>query len=455
MDLSALTAISPIDGRYAGKTEELRNIFSEYGLMRYRLQVEIAWLKQLARCRQIAEVPPLGKDMQRKLDDIVTKFSLRDAQRIKKIEDTINHDVKAVEYFLKEKIRGNRQLAKLSEFLHFACTSEDINNLAHALMLKEARATVLGGALSAIMRDLSALARKYAALPMLAHTHGQAATPTTLGKELAVFVHRLRRQLRQFEHAEILGKCNGAVGNFNAHLAAYPDVDWPGLSRQLVEGLGLTWNPCTTQIESHDYMAEYFQSLARINTILIDFCRDAWGYIALGYFRQKSVKTEVGSSTMPHKVNPIDFENAEGNLGIANSLLTHLAEKLPISRWQRDLSDSTAIRTMGTAIAHTVLAWKSCRRGIARLEADRAIIRQDLDYAWEVLAEPIQTVMRRHGIKEPYEKLKALTRGKAIDQHLLHTFIRKTALPEKEKKRLLALTPAMYIGNAAEQARKI
>ena len=455
MELSSLTAISPIDGRYAGKTEELRPLFSEYGLMRYRVLVEIEWLKTLSRCKAITEVPALSKDALQKLDAIINKFSLRDAARIKKIEDTINHDVKAVEYFLKEKIKGDKELAAISEFFHFACTSEDINNLAHALMLQEARTVILHQTLGGIIQALTSLALDHAKLSMLSRTHGQTATPTTLGKEMAVFVHRLRRQFRQFDQIEILGKCNGAVGNYNAHFAAHPDVDWPTLSRQFVEGLGLAWNPHTTQIEAHDYMAEYFQALVRINTILIDFCRDMWGYIALGYFRQRTVKGEVGSSTMPHKVNPIDFENAEGNLGIANSLLSHLAEKLPISRWQRDLTDSTAIRNMGIAIAHSLLAWKSCLKGMAKLEADKAIIHQDLDYAWEVLAEPIQTVMRRYGIKQPYEKLKELTRGKDIDQHLLHTFIKKLDIPEKEKKRLLVMTPASYIGNAAEQAKKI
>ncbi|MGH8119546.1 MAG: adenylosuccinate lyase [Gammaproteobacteria bacterium] len=455
MELSPLTAVSPLDGRYAGKTAELRPLFSEYGLMRYRVLVEIEWLKSLSRCKAIMEVPALGKNAQQKLDDIVEKFSLRDAMRIKKIEDTINHDVKAVEYFLKEKISGNDELEAVSEFLHFACTSEDINNLAHALMLNEVRAKILRHTLGAIIQGLADFARNHAKTPMLARTHGQTATPTTLGKEMAVFAHRLHRQLQQFEQVEILGKCNGAVGNYNAHFTAYPDVDWPALSRLFVEGLGLTWNPRTTQIEPHDGMAEYFQALVRINTILIDFCRDVWGYIALGYFRQKTVKGEVGSSTMPHKVNPIDFENAEGNLGIANSILAHLAEKLPISRWQRDLTDSTAIRNMGAAIAHSLLAWKSCLKGMAKLEVDKTMIHQDLDYAWEVLAEPIQTVMRRYGIKQPYEKLKALTRGQDVDQHLLHSFIRKLDIPEKEKKRLLALTPATYIGNAAKQAKKI
>lgn len=455
MEFSSLTAISPIDGRYAGKTAELRPVFSEYGMMRYRVLVEIEWLKTLSENTRIPEVPTLGETARKALDKIATGFSERDALRIKAIEAATNHDVKAVEYFLKEKIKRNQELAGVSEFFHFACTSEDINNLSHALMLKEARTTILLPNLNGIIQALTQLAHNHAKIAMLSRTHGQTATPTTLGKEMAVFVHRLRRQLKQLKQVEILGKCNGAVGNYNAHLAAYPGVDWPRISKQFVQGLGLVWNPYTTQIESHDYMAEYFHALTRINTILIDFSRDVWGYISLGYFRQKTVKGEIGSSTMPHKVNPIDFENAEGNLGIANALLTHLAEKLPISRWQRDLTDSTSIRNMGAAIGHSLLAYKSCLKGIDKLEADKVMIRQDLDYAWEVLAEPIQTVMRRYGIKQPYEKLKALTRGQAIDQHLLHSFIKKLVIPEREKKRLLAMTPAGYIGNAAEQAKKI
>lgn len=455
MDLSSLKAISPIDGRYSGKTDELRPIFSEYGLMRYRVLVEVEWLKTLAHSPKIPEVPALSKDAKKALDTIVEKFSERDALRIKAIEETTNHDVKAVEYFLKEKIKRNKELAAVSEFIHFACTSEDINNLAHALMLKEARTRILLPNLDKIFQSLTQLAHQHAKTAMLSRTHGQTATPTTLGKEMAVFAHRLRRQMLQLIQVELLGKCNGAVGNYNAHLAAYPGVDWARISKLFVQNLGLNWNPYTTQIESHDYMAEYFHVLTRINTILIDFSRDTWGYISLGYFRQKTIKGEVGSSTMPHKVNPIDFENAEGNLGIANALLSHLAEKLPVSRWQRDLTDSTSIRNMGAAIGHSLLAYKSCLKGISKLEADKAMIHQDLDYAWEVLAEPIQTVMRRYGIKQPYEKLKALTRGREIDQHLLHTFIKKLDIPEKEKKRLLAMTPASYIGNAAEQAKKI
>ena len=455
MELSSLTAISPIDGRYAGKTAELRPVFSEYGMMRYRVLVEIEWLKTLSENTKIPEVPALNEVARKALDKIAIKFSERDAMRIKAIEESTNHDVKAVEYFLKEKIKRNKDLACVSEFFHFACTSEDINNLGHALMLKEARSGFLLPNLDGIIQALARLAHNHAKIAMLSRTHGQTATPTTLGKEMAVFVHRLRQQLKQLRQVEILGKCNGAVGNYNAHLAAYPGVDWPRISKQFVQGLGLEWNPYTTQIESHDYMAEYFHALVRINTILIDFSRDVWGYISLGYFRQKTVKGEVGSSTMPHKVNPIDFENAEGNLGIANALLTHLAEKLPISRWQRDLTDSTSIRNMGAAIGHSLLAYKSCLKGVTKLEADKVMIRQDLDYAWEVLAEPIQTVMRRYGIKQPYEKLKALTRGQPIDQHLLHSFIKKLAIPERERKRLLAMTPASYIGNAAEQAKKI
>jgi len=455
MELSSLTAISPIDGRYAGKTAELRPVFSEFGMMRYRVLVEIEWLKTLAENMKIPEVPALGVSASKALDKIATGFSERDALRIKAFEATTNHDVKAVEYFLKEKIKRNKELEGVSEFFHFACTSEDINNLGHALMLREARTSFLLPNLDGIIQALVRLAHNYAKIAMLSRTHGQTATPTTLGKEMAVFVHRLRQQLKQLKQVEILGKCNGAVGNYNAHLAAYPGVDWPKISKQFVQGLGLVWNPYTTQIESHDYMAEYFHALTRINTILIDFSRDVWGYISLGYFRQKTVKGEVGSSTMPHKVNPIDFENAEGNLGIANALLMYLAEKLPVSRWQRDLTDSTSIRNMGAAIGHSLLAYQACLKGIAKLEADKIMIRQDLDYAWEVLAEPIQTVMRRYGIKQPYEKLKALTRGQDIDQHLLHSFIKKLAIPEKEKKRLLALTPASYIGNAAELAKKI
>ena len=455
MELSSLTAISPVDGRYAEKTAELRPIFSEYGFMRYRILVEIEWLKTLSANKKIKEVPALGKKAGKLLDNIVLGFNVKDARRIKAIENRTNHDVKAIEYFLKEKIKGNRELEAVSEFIHFACTSEDINNLCHALMLREARTTIILPEINEVITSIKKLSRKYAKVAMLSRTHGQTASPTTLGKEMAVFVYRLQRQSQQISRLAVLGKFNGAVGNFNAHLAAYPNLDWPAISKRFINSLGLEWNPHTTQIESHDYMAEYFQALIRSNTILIDFCRDVWGYISLGYFKQKTVSGEVGSSTMPHKVNPIDFENAEGNFGIANSLLAHLSEKLPVSRWQRDLTDSTTIRNTGTAIAHSLLAWKSCLRGIAKLEVDKNIINRDLDDAWEVLAEPVQTVMRRHGIEEPYEKLKQLTRGKKVDKKRLHAFINKLDIPNQDKKRLLAMTPASYVGNAVEQAKKL
>lgn len=455
MNLSSLTAISPIDGRYAEKTSELRYIFSEFGMMRFRVQVEINWLQALSFCKLIREVPELSKKAIDTLDNIAINFSEADAVHIKEIEKTTNHDVKAIEYFLKEKIKGNKELEKVSEFLHFACTSEDINNLAHALMLKEAQFNILIPILKQLDLAMTEIAHSNANIPMLSRTHGQPASPTTLGKEIAVFVHRLRRQAKHFSEVEILGKFNGAVGNFNAHFSAYPDIDWPVVARQHVEGLGLTWNACTTQIEPHDYMAEYFHALIRINTVLVDFCRDIWGYIALGYFRQKTVTGEIGSSTMPHKINPIDFENAEGNLGIANSMLSHLAEKLPVSRWQRDLTDSTSIRNNGTAIAYSLLAYKACLKGISRLEVNETAIAADLENAWELLAEPVQTVMRRYGIDQPYEKLKELTRGHQIDKKSLHAFINKLDIPKQEKQRLLDMTPAGYTGNASVQAKNI
>jgi len=455
MELNNLTAISPVDGRYGARTEDLRGIFSEYGLIRYRVLVEIQWLQMLAGIPALQEIRDPGVAARQVLDTILSDFSLADAERVKAIEQTTNHDMKAVEYFLREKTAGNKKLQALAGYVHFACTSEDINNLSHALMLADARNQVLKPALLALCVRLAELTEKYATLPMLARTHGQTASPTTLGKEIGVFLHRLHRQHDQFHHVSVLGKLNGAVGNFNAHLAAYPDVDWMKLSREFVEALGLTWNPHTTQIESHDCMAEYFHTLIRINTILIDLCRDLWGYIALGYFRQLTRAGEVGSSTMPHKVNPIDFENAEGNLGVANSLLQHLAEKLPISRWQRDLSDSTAIRTMGTAMAHCSIAWQSCCKGLDKLEAVPEKLAADLDGAWEVLAEPIQTVMRRHGIDNAYEKLKELTRGKAIDQAGLKMIIQQLELPQAARQALQALTPAGYTGNAAQQAHQI
>ncbi|MBX6419550.1 MAG: adenylosuccinate lyase [Nevskia sp.] len=454
MNLSSLTALSPIDGRYAEKTSGLRPIFSEYGLIRYRVRVEARWLAQLAAHPGIPEVQPLSAAAAAWLSAIAEHFDEQEAQRVKAIERTTNHDVKAVEYYLKEKLAGNPELAAIKEFVHFACTSEDINNLAYALMLRDARAQVLLPALDRLSAALAELARRYAELPMLARTHGQPATPTTLGKELAVFAHRLRRQRQALAEVEILGKINGAVGNYNAHRVAYPEVDWPALAREFVAGLGLAWSPATTQIEPHDFIAEYFHALMRAHTVLVDLCRDLWGYVALGYFRQKTVAGEVGSSTMPHKVNPIDFENAEGNLGVANALLDHLAAKLPVSRWQRDLSDSTVLRNLGVGIAHGVVAYQSIERGLARLEADAERLARDLDDHWEVLAEAIQTVMRRHGLPEPYEQLKRLTRGHDIGRDAIRAFIQGLALPEDAKQRLLALTPATYTGNAAEQAQQ-
>jgi len=453
MDLSSLTAVSPIDGRYASKTADLRGIFSEFALMRYRVLVEVRWLQSLALHPGIPEVPPFSTSADDRLESIVSGFGQGDALRIKELEKTTNHDVKAVEYFLKEKVAGDPELESVREFFHFACTSEDINNLSYALMLKQARAK-LGAEMETLLGTLAAFASQTADLPMLSRTHGQPASPTTMGKELAVFAHRLAREWRLFHDVHVPGKFNGAVGNFNAHLAAYPDVDWMALSEHIVTSLGLEWNPHTTQIEPHDGMAEYCHALSRINTVLVDFCRDMWGYISLGYFRQRLVSGEVGSSTMPHKVNPIDFENAEGNLGVANALFGHFAEKLPVSRWQRDLTDSTTLRNLGTAIAHTQIAWLSCIRALGRVEADADAMARDLDRSWEVLAEAIQTVMRRHGAELPYEKLKELTRG-GISREALQKFVKGLELPDEAKKRLAALTPADYTGNAADQARRI
>jgi adenylosuccinate lyase len=456
VELNELTAISPVDGRYGNKTEELRGLFSEWGLIRQRVIVEIRWLKQLAAEPGMDEVPALSADAEQVLNDIIDNFTLEDGLRVKDIEKTTNHDVKAVEYFLKEKVAGHKELTAVSEFFHFACTSEDINNLAHALMLLEAREEHTLPRCIQIIMAMAKLADEHAARPMLSRTHGQTASPTTLGKEIAVFVHRLNRQRHQLEAVDILGKFNGAVGNFNAHLAAYPELDWMGLSCRFVESLGLSWNAHTTQIESHDWMAEYFQTLARFNTVLTDFCRDMWGYIALGYFRQKPVAGEVGSSTMPHKVNPIDFENAEGNLGIANALLGHLAGKLPLSRWQRDLTDSTSLRNIGTAIAHTDIACQSCLKGLGKLEADPERLDADLDGAWEVLGEAVQTVMRRYGVAQPYEKLKELTRGREVTRETLAAFIKGLdGVPEAAKRGLLELSPRTYTGNAEAQARSI
>ena len=455
MELSSLTALSPIDGRYASKTETLRPIFSEYGLIRHRVVVEVRWLQALAAHEGIKEVPQLSAHAERVLNDIIDKFSEQDAQRVKNIESTTNHDVKAVEYFLKEKITGNKELEAISEFIHFACTSEDINNLAYALMLREARNQSLLPLLDEVIDVISELARKNAEIPMLARTHGQTASPTTIGKEMANVAARLRRQREQVSAIPMLGKINGAVGNYNAHMVAYPDIDWPALSSQFISGLGLEVNPYTTQIEPHDYMAELFDALSRFNTVLIDFSRDVWGYISLGYFRQKTVAGEVGSSTMPHKVNPIDFENAEGNLGIANALFSHFGTKLPISRWQRDLSDSTVLRNTGVAVAHCIIAYESCLKGIGKLQVNEQRTAEDLDNSWEVLAEALQTVMRRHGIEKPYEKLKDLTRDQQVNQATLQTFINTLELPDEVKKELASLTPATYTGNAGEKASSV
>ena len=455
MELSSLTALSPIDGRYASKTEALRPIFSEYGLIRHRVVVEVRWLQALAAHEDIKEVPLLSTHAERVLNDIIDKFSEQDAQRVKNIESTTNHDVKAVEYFLKEKITGNKELEAISEFIHFACTSEDINNLAYALMLREARSQSLLPLLDEVIDVISELARKNAEIPMLARTHGQTASPTTIGKEMANVAARLRRQREQFSAIPVLGKINGAVGNYNAHMVAYPDIDWPVLSSQFISGLGLEVNPYTTQIEPHDYMAELFDALSRFNTVLIDFSRDVWGYISLGYFRQKTVAGEVGSSTMPHKVNPIDFENAEGNLGIANALFSHFGAKLPISRWQRDLSDSTVLRNTGVAVAHCIIAYESCLKGIGKLQVNEQRTAEDLDNSWEVLAEALQTVMRRHGIEKPYEKLKDLTRDQQVNQATLQTFINTLELPDNVKQELANLTPASYTGNAGEKASSV
>jgi len=455
MELSPLTTISPIDGRYASKTLILRNIFSEFGLIRYRILVEIRWLQLLANHPKISEMPTFSGNAQNFLNQIIDNFSLGDAQRVKQIEKTTNHDVKAVEYFIREKIADMAELKTASEFIHFACTSEDISNLAYALMLQEARKTVILPKMAILLNTLLELAKKYADIPMLSRTHGQPASPTTLGKEIANVFYRLKRQHEQIEKTTIFGKINGAVGNYNAHLIAYPDVDWLTLSQQFVTELGLDWNPYTTQIEPHDYIAELFNGVARFNTILIDFCRDIWGYIALGYFKQKTVAGEIGSSTMPHKVNPIDFENAEGNLGIANALLHHFAEKLPISRWQRDLTDSTVLRNLGVSVAHSLIAYESCLKGIGKLEVNHTVIQNDINHAWEILAEPIQTVMRRYNVPQAYEKLKDLTRGRGIDKTRLQAFITELPIPEAEKARLLNLTPEKYTGNASEQVKNI
>ena len=455
MPNSALTAISPLDGRYAGQLEPLRNYFSEFGLIRYRVRVEIEWLIALAAHAQLREIGPFSDATVAELRRLAAELSTGNGERVKAIEAETNHDVKSIEYWLKESAASNPEVQKASEFIHFACTSEDINNLAYALALDGCRRAVLLPAMERIIDRLAAMAHELAGLPMLSRTHGQPATPTTLGKEIGNFVFRLRRARAAIGGVRLLGKINGAVGNYNAHLAAYPGFDWEGFARRFVESLGLEFNPYTTQVEPHDSLAEFFDAVARTNTILLDLDRDLWGYVSLGYFRQRVKEGEVGSSTMPHKVNPIDFENSEGNLGVANALLRHLADKLPVSRWQRDLSDSTALRNVGVALGHSLIAWRSCLRGLEKLEADPKRLADDLDANWEVLAEPIQTVMRRYGVPDAYEQLKALTRGKGITREGLAEFIRGLAIPEAEKRRLLELTPASYIGKAAELSRRI
>ena len=454
--MNPLTALSPLDGRYHNKLDALRPHFSEFALIRQRVRVEIEWLKALSFDAAIAEVPPFSAATVKQLDALAENFSEADAGAVKAIESRTNHDVKAVEYWLKERLSGNAEVMKVSEFIHFACTSEDINNLSHALMLKGAREAALLPALDKVIARLRELAHQLADLPMLSRTHGQPASPTTLGKELANVVYRLERSRERIAGVEILGKINGAVGNYNAHLSAYPGLDWEGFARRFVEGLGLAFNPYTIQIEPHDYMAELFDAFARADTVLIDLNRDVWGYISVGYFKQKVKAGEVGSSTMPHKVNPIDFENSEGNLGLANAVLRHLSEKLPVSRWQRDLTDSTVLRNMGVGLGYALLGYDSCLKGLNKLEANPPRLAEDLDHNWEVLAEPIQTVMRRYGVENPYEQLKELTRGKSgINRETLHAFIAALAIPEAEKRRLLELTPATYIGKAAELAIRI
>jgi len=454
--LSSLTALSPLDGRYRGKIAPLAGYASEFALIRYRVRVEVEWLKALAAHPELPEIAPFSEATRQQLDALLAAFSESDAQAVKDIEARTNHDVKAIEYWLKDRLADNAEVMRVSEFVHFACTSEDINNLCHALMVQDCRELVLLPTLQRLIEKLSAISHSTAALPMLSRTHGQSATPTTLGKEMANVVHRLRRAQDRIRRVEMTGKINGAVGNYNAHLAAYPTLDWEAFAGRFVGSLGLVFNPYTTQIEPHDNLAELFDAVAATNTILLDLDRDIWGYISLGYFRQRVKAGEVGSSTMPHKVNPIDFENSEGNLGIANALLHHLSAKLPVSRWQRDLSDSTVLRNVGVAFGHTLLAWDACLRGLEKLEADPVRLQADLDASWEVLAEPIQTVMRRYGVPNPYEQLKALTRGQSnITREALHAFIRGLPIPEAERARLLDLTPATYIGLARQLAERI
>ena len=454
MTFDNLTSISPIDGRYSAKTGPLKAIFSEYGLIKYRLLVEVRWLEAMSKNSQISEVPEFSLKSKNVLSNIVDNFSLEDAKAIKGIEKTTNHDVKAVEYFLKEKVSSTPELQNVNEFIHFACTSEDINNLSHALMLEDGRQVLLDE-MRKTLNLITDLAKDNADVAMLSRTHGQTASPTTLGKEMANFSYRLMRQIEQLEEVKIMGKFNGAVGNFNAHISAYPDLDWPNISKNFIESLGINYAPYSSQIETHDYIAEYFHALNRFNTILIDFCRDVWGYISLGYFTQKTIEGEVGSSTMPHKVNPIDFENAEGNLGLAIAIGDHFATKLPISRWQRDLTDSTVLRNLGVSCAHCLISYASISKGISKLEVNQDKLIDDLNEAWEVLAEPIQTVMRRYGVKNPYEKLKSLTRGKKIDAKILADFIGSLDIPEDAKEELRKLTPMNYIGDAIKLARDI
>lgn len=448
MNLSALTALSPVDGRYGSKTKELREYFSEYGLIKQRVVVEVRWLQALAKHKDISEVPAFSSTANTLLNNIVDDFSEADAQRVKDIEATTNHDVKAVEYFLKEKVADNAELQAINEFIHFACTSEDINNLSHALMLKGGRDDVLLPYCDQLISELTRLAKEYKSIPMMARTHGQPASPTTMGKEMANVVMRLKRQRAQIINVELLGKINGAVGNYNAHLSAYPNTDWHAFANEFVDGLGITWNPFTTQIEPHDYIAELYDAISRFNTILIDFNRDIWGYIALGHFKQRTIAGEIGSSTMPHKVNPIDFENSEGNLGISNAILGHLASKLPVSRWQRDLTDSTVLRNLGVGLGYAVIAYQASLKGISKLQVNEASLRAELENNWELLAEPIQTVMRRYGIEKPYEKLKDLTRGKKVNAAIMAEFIDKLELPEEVKVDLKKLSPENYIGDA-------
>ena len=455
MPLTALNALSPLDGRYASKTDALRPILSEAGFMHHRVKVEIAWLLALSEAG-FTEIKAFSASAKQLLEKLATDFTEADAQRIKAIEAVTNHDVKAVEYWLKEKVQDNPELVAASEFIHFACTSEDINNTSHGMMLKAARDTVLLPQLSTLIQKLTELAHEHAEIAMMSRTHGQPASPTTLGKEIANVVARLSKAKEKISQVQILGKMNGAVGNYNAHLSAYPTFDWPAFSRRVIEEkLGLVFNPYTIQIEPHDYMAELFDAIARTNTILLDLNRDIWGYISLGYFKQRTKAGEIGSSTMPHKVNPIDFENSEGNLGMANAVLKHMAEKLPISRWQRDLTDSTVLRNIGVGLGYTVLAYDSCLRGLNKLEVNPARLAEDLDHSWEVLAEPVQTVMRRYGIENPYEKLKELTRGKGISREALLAFIQSLEIPDAEKNRLMQMTPANYVGIAEQLAKKI